>query len=332
MKILLLGATGLLGHNVLQHLDAKGDEVVALVRQRKRLALRPVRCHIVEGELTDYPTLLSAAEGCDAVVNCAGTTDMSLLHRRDYTPVNCTLCEHIVKAMEHHGIRRLVHISTVNTVGYGIARRWADETMPIKEPFRSSFYADSKLCGERIVRSAAAAHPDWHVIVVNPGYMLGPMDIKPSSGRMLTMGYGKRLMVAPGGGKAFVDVRDVATAAVNAIEMGRSGERYIATCGEGHLAISELYKLQAQVMGYRQRVVVIPDWLLGLAGLAGDAMRALGLRTELSSRNVRQLTVHEYYDSSRAIAELQMPQTPIAQSIADFHSWNNRHRNINKEQ
>ena len=71
--VLLLGASGLLGHNVLRVLLERGMEVRVLLRPGSEL-LFPAP-DIVRGSLLDYDTLLSAAAGCDTVVNCAGTTD-----------------------------------------------------------------------------------------------------------------------------------------------------------------------------------------------------------------------------------------------------------------
>lgn len=77
--------------------------------------------------------------------------------------------------------------------------------------------------------------------------------------------------------------------------------------------------MQADVMGYRQHVVVLPDWLLSVAGRVGDMLRLFGLRTDVSTRNVRQLMVRESYSADHAIADLQMPQTPIAEAIRQFY-------------
>jgi nucleoside-diphosphate-sugar epimerase len=321
MKVLLLGATGLLGHNVLHQLSTAGHEVVAVVRRRHSLRIQPPGLHLVEGDITRRDTVVSAAEGCDAIVNCAGVTDMSLLHYEDYTSVNVDLCQTLISAMNTHGIRCLVHASTANTIGYGSKEHPTDEQAPIKAPFDRSYYAESKLHGEQILRDAAVRNPDWHIVIVNPGFMIGPMDVKPSSGRMLLAGYRKPLMFAPRGGKAFVDVRDVATAMVNALTQGRHGARYIAVSSRGCLTINELYQLQASTMGYRQHVVTLPDWLLAAAGFVGDGLRAVGLRTELSTRNVRQLMVREWYDNRSARTELAMPESDIAHAISDFHNW-----------
>ena len=91
MKILLTGATGLLGNNVLEQLLLYGHEVTALVRDSKRVVvdLSPYVGHynIKVGDITNIDDLRLAASGCDAIVNCAGLTDMTLRHLKDYYPV-----------------------------------------------------------------------------------------------------------------------------------------------------------------------------------------------------------------------------------------------------
>ena len=319
MNVLLLGATGLLGHNVLLRLMDEGHHVVVLVRRVKGICLSQAGWETVVGSPLDYAVLSKAAEGCDAIVNCAGTTDMSLRHYEDFLPVNRDLCGLLVRLMDELGIGTLVHTSTVNTIGYGSSDSPAGESAPMQPPFKGSFYADSKREGEQVVLSVAKE--GRHVVVVNPGFMVGPYDVKPSSGRMLLAAYRKPLMLAPKGGKAFVHVGDVAQVIVNALTQGRNGDRYIAVNGHACLSIKELYQLQAEVCGYRQRVFEVPDGLFLLAGKAGDLLRWMGVRTQVSTRNVRQLLVREYYDNGHALRDLGIKETPIADAIGKFHKW-----------
>ncbi len=319
-----------MGHNVLDTLLSTGHQVVALVRRRNSVILDAPGCLFIERPRLDDDALLAAAEGCDAIINCAGVTDMSLPSFIHYIDINSALCKRLVSTMEHHGIRRLVHVSTVNTIGNGTADHPADETRKIDALFFHSNYACSKLFGEEALTAAAAKHPDWHIVMVNPGFMLGPMDTKPSSGKMLLAGYRRRLMFAPRGGKSFVDVRDVAKAVTAALECGEHGSRYILTNSHAEHTIKELYQKQAAVEGYRQRVVELPNWLLRVAGVFGDVLRMLNIRTALSSNNVRQLMIYEHYDNRRAVEALGLTETPIEQSIADFHSWRKEHHEKTK--
>lgn len=320
MKVLLLGATGLLGHNVTRHLLDCGHEVVVLVRRAGAIRVDGTWTEVV-GSLLNDADLRCAAEGCDAVINCAGTTDMSLCHLSDYLPVNADLCRRLVAVCERCGITKIVHTSTVDTIGYGSADSPATEEAPMREPFASSLYAQSKRLGEDYILAAAKEHPDWHVVVINPGFILGAYDARPSSGRMLLAAYRRRLMAVPAGGKAFVSAADVAQACINALTLGRSGSRYIVAHREGCMSVAELYRIQAETMGYRQRVVALPQWLVLTAGAVGNAMRMLGIGTELCLNNVRQLQARTYYDGSRAVSELKINKTPIAEAIKNFHQW-----------
>lgn len=324
MKVLLLGGSGLLGHNVLKQLLQQGHEVHALLRSfldsdTAKWPGMAERVTLFQGSLLDDAALQSAAEGCDAIINCAGVTDMSLLRYADYLPINRDLCRRMVELMERQHITRLVHTSTANTIGYGTPSQPADEQAPMQPPFSRSYYGLSKREGEELLMQAARRHPDWHIIITNPGFMVGAYDTKPSSGTLLLTGFRKPLMVAPRGGKSFVHVADAATAIVNALERGQNGHRYLLT-GE-NLTLKEFYRLQAQVCGYRQRIVPLPNAVLAVSGWCGDLLRLCGLRTQLSTRNVRQLMVREYYSNVSAREQLSMPHTPIEQAISDFFAW-----------
>lgn len=322
MNVLLLGATGLLGHNVLRRLIAEGHDVVVLVRDKRSLHMEEDECVVVEcDDICDHRILYVAALGCQAVVNCAGVTDMSLLDVEDYMKINLDLLHYIVDVMAALKIKRLVHVSTVDTIGYGTAEHPADESEVIKPPFDESPYAFSKEMGEFEVYELQEKHPEMTLVTVNPGFMLGPYDVKPSSGRLLLAAYRKPVTFAPKGGKAFVHVDDVAGAVVSALISGVGGKRYIAVNSHACLSIKELYKMQARVCGYRQWVLTAPSWLLLAAGYVGDLLRKAGVRTQVSSNNIRQLLVREYYDNSLAKKELGLKETPIEDAIREFHEW-----------
>lgn len=322
MNVLLFGATGLLGHNVLLQLLEKGHAVVALVRNAAHFSLPDAVMHSSLLRIVESPDPRSCSTFPAApfsIINCAGTTDMSLLRYDDYLPGNVALCRHLIDIAEHCDVRSIVHVSTANTIGYGDAAHPAAEDAPMLSPFDASFYARSKREGERLLQDYADTHPDRHVVILNPGFMVGPYDVKPSSGRLLLAAYRRPLMAAPGGGKSFVHVADVARAAVNALTMGRSGHRYLLA-GE-NLRLRDFYALQALVCGYRQTFFTLPDWLTSVAGRVGDVLRLVGVKTQLSLCNVRQLQTMEYYSHDKAQRELDFHPVPIRQAIADFFLW-----------
>lgn len=322
--VLLLGASGLLGHNVLRLLLERGTDVRVLLRPGSSLdpsclasGVLP-QPQILRGSLLDFDTLLAASAGCEAIINCAGTTDMRLPRPEDFFPVNRDLPEMLTRVLEAGGIRTLVHTSTANTLAGGTREHPADESSPFGAPFDRSPYAISKKAGEEQLLAWAAAHPQRRVIIVNPGFMIGPYDTKPSSGTLLLTGWRKPLMAGPRGGKSFIPVRDAATAIVNALARGESG-RYLLT-GEA-MTLREFYALQARTCGYRQRFFTLPAALAHLAGRLGDRLQRLGIRTLLCTHNTDQLLIEEWYDCSKAERELGLPHTPVADAIRDYFTW-----------
>ena len=353
--ILLLGASGLLGHNVLRLLLERGLRVRVLLRPGSDLlpleGVSLSELEAVRGSLLDYPTLLRAAEGCEAVINCAGTTDMRLPRVEDFYPVNRDLPSLLGRLLVESGVRTLVHTSTANTIAAGTRMHPTDESAPFAAPFDRSPYAISKREGEeRLLSSVPAGR---RVIIVCPGFLLGPYDAKPSSATLLLAACrrnpvrsvarrsaapgdcseapvglsggalpfrvrGRALMAGPRGGKSFLHVRDAATAIANALERGESG-RYLLT-GES-LTLQEFYALQAQVCGYHQRFLPLPDGLVRAVGRLGDALGRLGIHTLLCTHNTDQLLIEEWYDTGKAERELGLPHTPVAQAIRDYFTW-----------
>jgi nucleoside-diphosphate-sugar epimerase len=149
--------------------------------------------------------------------------------------------------------------------------------------------------------------------------MIGAYDVKPSSGKLLIMGYKKPLMFVPKGGKNFVAVSDVTVAICNALTAGNNGERYLVS--GVNLSFKAYYQLQRQVGMYRQTIIEIPNLLLITIGIFGDLIRRLGFKTEVCSININQLIISEYYSNNKAKEALDLPETNLQISIKEAIDW-----------
>lgn len=311
--VLLLGATGLLGRNVLQVLLERGIEVRALVRS----SLDVPGVDIVRGSILSKDDLMAAAGGCSAIINCAGTTDMALPAVEDFLPVNRDLPAMLCEVATLSGIKVLVHTSTANTIVTGTQECPSDESAPFGPPYDESPYAISKKAGEDALLEYGAAHPELRIVIVNPGFMLGAYDSKPSSGQMVLLGWKKPLIFVTRGAKSILHVRDAAVAIVNALEKG-SG-RYLLT-GEC-IKLKDYYRLQAKVCGYRQLCLEFPNWIVDCVGRIGYILGLIGIHNDIYPHNVRQLEYEEWYTCARARRELGYTLTPVEDAIRDFVKW-----------
>lgn len=323
--ILLLGATGLLGHNVLEMLLRHGYSVRCIVREGSSIdgavlsAASEGQLQIVTGSILSDSILEKSISGCSAVINCTGVTDMGLSRMEDYRPINTDLPLRLARILNDYSGGVLVNISTANTIDPGTAGKPSDENTPFGGPFTGSLYARSKREGEKALMDFAETHLRTRVVILLPGFIIGPYDRKPSSGKLLTAAYKEPVMVAPSGGKSFTDARDVASAVLGALSNPLSQGRYLTT-GKS-LSLKEFYSLEASVCGYRQLCLSLPRRFCLWVGKFGDWLEKHGRKVLFTSRNVRQLLVEECYDSSRAHKDLGMTTTPLEQSIKDFFDY-----------
>ena len=326
--ILLLGATGLLGHNVLELLLRQGRRVRCIVRQGSFIDPAVLaqaaegQVDIVTGSPLEENLLSRCIDGCNEVVNCAGITDMSLPRIEDYRPVNTWLPLKLAELLDAASGGTLVDVSTANTVAPGTSDNPSNEDTPFGGPFSASLYARSKKESERALKEFAETHLRTRIVILLPGFMTGPYDRKPSSGKLLMAAYRKPLMAVTCGGKSFIDVRDVASAIAGALSNPLAQGRYLTT-GKA-MSLKAFYGIQAKVCGYRQKCFVLPRRLCLAVGRIGDWLERHGKGNLFTSRNIRQLLVEEYYDDSRAIRELGMSSIPLEHSIKDFFEYNER--------
>ena len=326
MNVLVTGANGLLGHHVVMELVKKRHTVRIIVRSIENIYFDLSLIKVFTGSFTDYDCLKSAAYGADAIIHIAAVTDPGLLHYEDYRKINTEGTAQIIRIANELNINRIVYISTANTIGFGTEQQPADERFKIEFPFTESFYAQSKSASESLI-AEASGKANRHMIIINPTFMLGEYDTKPGSGKLLLMGYKRKLMFIPKGGKNFVAAHNVAVAVCNALTMGRNGERYLAS--GINLSFKEYYTLQKRVGEYEQKIIEIPDFLLIFIGKAGDIIRKCGIKTDLCSMNIRQLLIREYYSNRIAKTELKITETELKGSIKEAIEWFKKTGKIN---
>lgn len=313
-KIVITGANSFLGTNVILELCKRGIQCRALVRHTNP-TLDNLPMKIYHGNPAVYEDMLRAATGCDCIVHIAAITDQSLIHYSDYRTFNVGTVENVVAVARQCGIKRVIYVSSANTIGNGTALAPGDESTPVTPPFSDQLYARSKIEAEHVLRTAT----DIESVILNPTFMLGPHDSKPSSGQIIMMGYHRPIVFATPGGKNIVSVQAVATALCNAIESARAGENYLLS--GVNISIADFFRLLARVTNFSSLVIVVPRPFLIIAGYVGDLLRACRIRTQVSSTNMRVVCEKEYYRADKAHHELSLPETSAEQSIASAVDW-----------
>ena len=157
MKLLIIGATGGTGRELVRQALERGDHVTAFARNPARLELRNEHLTIARGDVMDYASVEAAVEGQDAVLCALG-------HKRWLYP-NRILSEgtrNLVRAMEKQSVRRLVCETSLG-IGDSWGRMGLYYTLFVGI-FILPFYFFDKARQERVIRGSAL---DW--VIVRPG-------------------------------------------------------------------------------------------------------------------------------------------------------------------
>ncbi len=309
------GATGLVGNNVVRLLAQRGQSVRAVVRSTGR-ELAGLHVQTAKASLHDERALEEAIDGASFVVHSAAMVHCGWRHRDEMHAVNVEGTRHVARAARRAGAR-LVHVSSVDAVGLRSDGAPADEDTP-PGGMPECPYVVTKREAEAVVQDEIGRGLD--AVIVNPVYMIGPWDWKPSSGRMLLeVGAGKGLF-APPGANDFVDVRDVAEGILAALTKGRTGRRYIL--GGHTLSYLDAWRIFARAAGRMQPLGIAPRPIVRTAGWVGD-LASLFTRRELpvNSAAVTMSMLPHNFSCARAQAELGYAYRPFESTVGDAWNW-----------
>ena len=316
-KVLVTGANGLLATNVIAELLTEGYHVRGLIRNPSSFRYRQhPHLQLIQGDITNRQDIEAAMQGCIYVVHVAAITAQHFLRYVDYQDVNVTATRNLIEAAIRFDATKFIYVSTANTFGYGTKEAPGCENLPIKSPFDKSLYALSKLDGQSVALSYKSR---INVVVVNPTFMLGPYDSKPSSGRIVLLGQRKRILFYPPGGKNFIHVQDAARGVIKALEKGKNGEAYLLA--NENLSYKEFFQKMASKTGNHPLLIMIPRPLLLVAGVVGSMLRVFGVKTEVSLTNMRILCINNYYSNKKVVKGFGLSVQPIEKAIADCLEW-----------
>lgn len=315
MKVLVTGASGFIGSQLVRWLNARGIRPRIIVRPTsRRTNLTDLDVEIVEGDLLDRTILRRALDGCEQLYHVAGFVSPRPSQRARLFRDNLEITINVMDAAREVGVPRIVYLGSTTAIGASDGPVPITEDAPYNLGGTGVGYFEAKRATELAVRQRIEA--GLPVISVYPGYCLGPGDIYLSSSMIIVAFARGQLPFATQGGMSFVDVRDAAEALGLAMDRGRIGERYFAG---GHLlTYQEFFKLLAQVLGRRPPRWVIPNWLLRVLCTIGEPLNDGKI---LSRTFYHAFARFHWYDSSKAHQELGWRIRPLEETLRDAVAW-----------
>lgn len=319
MKILVTGATGFIGTNLVRKLVEEGKSVRILRRDWSNmmgLEGLPIEEHI--GDLRDYNSVRKAVKGCKRVFHLAALLKIAPFERERFHKTNVLGSENIARAALEEGVEKMVYTSSIAAIGYGTEENPATEDSEFNLGNFRLPYIDTKREGEeKIFEFCQKGLP---VVVVNPGYVFGPWDKRPGLNKFLVMAARGKLWFYIGGGLSIVNVDDVVQGHLLAMEKGRIGQRYILS--NQNVSYKEFMSMANEFVGKKPPKFKIPYLLLLFMGYLGDGFGILfRFNPQISSRIARFTKINHYVSSEKAKRELGYTTTPLAESFKKTFDW-----------
>ncbi len=316
-KAFVTGATGFIGANLVRLLLQEDYRVRVLVRptsDRRNLAGLPVE--VVEGGFAD-PDLAKKIKDCEVLFHVGAYYSLWQRDREQLYRDNVVGTRQVLAAARLAGVKRTVYTSSVAAIGVG--DKPVDETHQSPVASLVGHYKKSKYYAEQEAQQAAREGQD--VVIVNPSTPIGAWDLKPTPTGEIVLRFLRRQMpVYLETGLNFVYVGDVARGHLQALERGRSGERYIL--GHENLTLKALLDQLQDITGLPSPNWSLPAWLpLGAAWVDEKILARMGKSPSIPVDGVRMAHQYMYYDCHKAKQELNLPQTPLPIALREAVHW-----------
>jgi dihydroflavonol-4-reductase len=326
MICFVTGASGFIGSNLVHELTTRGHRVKALVRADSDLrGLRGTDFEPVDGQLSDAERLTKLMRGCDWCFHVAASYHLWL---PDYAPMYAANVEgtrNVIQAAASAGCSRIVYTSTVGCIGLPSGKVpdpvGSDETATTSEAQMSNDYKRSKWQAEQLALQLAGQ--GLPVTIVNPSAPVGPRDVKPTpTGKVIVDFLARAMPAYLDTGLNWVHVRDVVIGHILAAEKGRVGERYILGNAEGNWTMKQAFAVLEELTGVQAPKVRIPYFVaLGAAHVDETLSRLTGRAPKAPLAGVRMAKYKMFFNPTKAVRELGLPQTPARQALADAVQW-----------
>ena len=318
MKCFVTGGTGFVGANLIRLLLQHGHEVKALVREHSNLKnLESLEIETVTGDLNSSD-LANLIFGCEVLFHVAAQyslwqSDRELLYRS-----NVLGTRNILACARQAGIERTVYTSSVAAIGVK-EDSIADETYQSPVDQLIGDYKKSKYYAEQ--EAVKAVQQGQDIVIVNPSTPIGAYDLKPTpTGEIIVRFLQRQMPFYVDTGLNLIDVKDVAQGHILALENGRKGDRYIL--GNQNLTFKELLGKLEQITDFPPPKSTIPYPIpYSVAWIEEKVLAKLGRQPTVAIDGVRMSRQKMFYDASKAVKELGLPQSDIDSALTEAVEW-----------
>jgi len=320
LRCCVVGATGFIGGQIVRAALGRGWAVRGVRRRPDAVgALEDIADQVewMQADLNDPASLVTAFRGCPLLFHAAAYYPSRALNPWEAVRHGVSGMRNLLTAAAVAGVRRIVYTSSPSTVGPSAepGRPANEDDLYLPGSVRLPYFEVKWAMEQEALRASAQGLP---VIVVIPGAVIGPGDVKPTTSSLVLLVARRQLRWAVEGDLNVVDGRDLALGHVLAAERGRPGRRYII--GGHNLSFREVLTAMAEAAGVPPPRRTLPPRLIEWVGRIG---RRLGFPSAGQMQAIRHW---QPLDTSRARGELGLPEPrPFDETCRDTVAWFRAH-------
>lgn len=321
MKAFVTGATGYIGHELMQYLLNLDFDIHALVRDPSRQQLTDPRITWFKGDLNQREAVAAAMNGCSHVFHLAAYARPWAKDPQTYFRINVEGTTNVLREAWANRVERLVYSSSCAVFG-------KSEGQPVRETdvraidFFTEYESSKFMAENQVLQYAKKGLP---AMIVSPSRVYGEGKWTESNAlSMLIKRYiDGKWHIIPGDGKAlgcFSYIRDVVEGHWLAATNGKAGERYIL--GGDNASMNDFFDRVKRISGKNYYLVHIPTPLLMIFGWKEEMGAALFGREPLITRKwIRKYHYHLDCSSEKAINEIGYRFTSLDDGLRETITW-----------
>ncbi len=319
MKLLVTGATGHLGANLVRRLLQDGHSIKVLLRPGDDTSgVEGLDVERVEGDLRDLEAMRRAVKGVERIFHTAAKVSTLEGEEREIYDINVIGTRNLLQAAREAGVGRVVVTSSFSAVGHREDGP-SDETDSFYPYEKHMPYERSKAWAEHEVLKAVAEGQD--VVIAISCALLGPNDFIPSRMGRVVMDFAKGKMKAyiPGGFE-FVATRDIVQGHLLAMEKGRTGQRYIFSTR--FVEVDELVSILERVTGMPKPPMRLPPPVMAAVAEVSQVILSNffpKVPQRFTPGAVRILRMQRRADTSKARNELGYQPSSIEDALREAY-------------
>lgn len=321
MTTLVTGATGFLGSALARELLKDGRTLKLLVRKNSDTRnIDDLDCEVAYGDLQDRDSLKSALTGCQTLYHTAAYYSLWSRDKKLIYDINVQGTRNILESALEMGIEKVVYTSTVGCIGLSEDGSPANENQPMNTATLCNDYKLSKYEAEQVAHELFGR--GLPIVIVNPSTPVGPRDIKPTpTGKIILDFLNRKMPAYIDTGLNLIDVADCARGHILAEEKGQLGERYIL--GNKNMSLKEILLALETLTGLKAPRIKMPYWVAYAAGLACEwaSDNITHQPPSVPLAGVKMAKYFMYFDPSKAIRELGLPQNPVENALGQAVHW-----------